>query len=63
MTKIIYCRDVGFDCEGVIRAATEEEALRMVIEHAKTVHGLDQISPEVVNKVKSVMVEDSTGLD
>ena len=27
MTKAVYCRDVGFDCDGAIRAGTEEEAL------------------------------------
>ena len=55
MTKVIHCKDVGFDCDGVIRAETEEEALKMVAEHAKTVHGLDEVSPEIVEKVKSVM--------
>jgi predicted small metal-binding protein len=26
MTKVIKCRDVGFDCNGVIKAQTEDEA-------------------------------------
>lgn len=55
MTKVVHCRDVGFDCEGVVRAETEEAALRMVAEHAKSVHGLESVSPEVVERVKSVM--------
>jgi predicted small metal-binding protein len=58
MTKVIHCRDVGFDCDGVIRAQTEEEALQMAAVHAKTVHGLTTISPEVVDKIKSVMTEE-----
>ncbi len=29
MAKIIHCKDVGFDCEGVIKAKTEEEALQL----------------------------------
>jgi len=55
MTKVVHCRDVGFDCDGVVRAETEEEAFQRVAEHAKTVHGLERVSPEVVEKVKSVM--------
>ncbi len=55
MTKVVNCRDVGFDCEGVIRAETEEEALKMVAEHAKEVHGMQEVSPDVVEKVRSVM--------
>ena len=55
MAKVIHCKDVGFDCEGVIRAATEEEALQMAAEHAKTVHGLEEIAPEVVEKIKAVI--------
>lgn len=55
MPKVIRCRDVGFDCDGVIRADTEQEALQQAAEHAKTVHGLKEVTPEVVQKVKSVM--------
>jgi predicted small metal-binding protein len=55
MAKVVHCRDVGFDCDGVVRADTEEETLSLVAEHAKTVHGLETVPPEVVEKVKSVM--------
>lgn len=55
MTKVIRCRDVGFDCEGVIRAETEEEVLKMAAEHAKAEHGVDEMTDDVVAKVKSVI--------
>ena len=55
MAKIVRCRDVGFDCDGVVRAETEEEALKQVAAHAKAVHNLDTVSAEVVEKVKKVM--------
>ena len=57
MEKVIRCRDVGFDCEGVIKAQTEEEALKLAAEHAKKVHGLEEVTPEVVEKIKSAMTE------
>ena len=58
MAKVIHCRDVGFDCDGVIRAETEKEALEMAAAHAEEVHGLQEVSPEVVAKVQSVMREE-----
>jgi predicted small metal-binding protein len=55
MEKVIRCRDVGFDCNGVIKAKTEDEALKLAAEHAMKVHGLKEITPEIVAKVKSVI--------
>ncbi len=55
MTKVVDCRDLGFDCEAVVHAETEEEALKMVAEHAKEVHGMQEVSPDVIEKVRSVM--------
>ena len=55
MEKVIRCRDVGFDCDGVIKAKTEDEALKLAAEHAMKVHGVKEITPEIVKKVKSVM--------
>jgi predicted small metal-binding protein len=55
MTKVVHCRDVGFECDGVIRAETEEDALKLVAEHAKTVHSMQEVAPDVVEKVRAVM--------
>ena len=58
MTKVVHCRDVGFDCDGVIRAESEAEALAQVAVHAKQVHGIEAVPPEVVEKVRAVMREE-----
>jgi predicted small metal-binding protein len=58
MSKVVNCRDLGFDCEGVVRAETDEEALEMVAQHAKEVHGMQDVPPEVVEKVYEVMQEE-----
>lgn len=55
MAKVIHCEDVGFDCPEVVRADSEEEALRIAAEHARTAHGLHELTPEVVAKVKAVI--------
>jgi predicted small metal-binding protein len=58
MEKVIHCRDVGFDCNGVIKAKTEKEALTLAAEHARTVHGVTEITPEIVDKIKAVIKEE-----
>ena len=55
MGKMVKCRDVGFDCDGVIRAGTEDEALAQAAAHAQSVHGLKEITPEVVEVVKAAI--------
>ena len=54
---MLRCRDVGVDCDGVIRAETEEELMGKVAEHAKTAHGITEISPELAAKVKAAIQE------
>ena len=58
MTKVVNCRDVGFDCEGVVRAESEKELLAKVAQHAKEVHGLTEVTEEIVAKVQSVTREE-----
>lgn len=58
MTKVIRCRDVGFNCDGVIKAKTEEEALNLAAAHAKSAHNVKEVTPDIVKKIKSVMREE-----
>lgn len=51
MAKLLRCRDVGFDCDAEVRADDEEELLRMVAEHAREVHGLEEVDDAVEDKV------------
>jgi predicted small metal-binding protein len=55
MAKVLRCRDVGLDCEGEIRAETEEEVLRQAAEHAQTTHNMTEMPPEVVQKVRAAI--------
>ena len=57
MAKMLRCRDVGVDCDAVIRAKTEKELMRKVAEHAKTVHGMSKIPPDMIAKVKAAIKE------
>ena len=41
-----------------IRAPDENQAMKMAAEHAKSAHGINEITPEIAAKVKSVMRDD-----
>lgn len=58
MVYVVNCRDVGFDCDGVVRAETVKELLGQVATHAQSVHGLGEVTEDVVQKVKSVIREE-----
>ena len=55
MEKVIHCRDVGFDCEGVVRADSDQEVMQLAAEHAESVHGVPELTSEMVEKVRSVI--------
>ena len=55
MTLVVHCRDVGFDCEGICKAESEDELLQQVAEHASSAHGVEEVTAEIVEKVKSVI--------
>lgn len=40
MTRELRCRDVGFDCDAVVTAESDDEILRQAAEHAKDVHAM-----------------------
>ncbi len=49
------CRDVGIDCDYVAHGRTEEELFKDAAKHGKTVHKMDQIPPEVMEKARSAV--------
>ncbi len=55
MAKTIHCSDMGADCAFVSRGETLEEVLAIGAEHGKEVHGITEITPEMVEKVKSLI--------
>lgn len=55
MAKVIRCKDAGFECDAVIKGETEDEALKAAAAHAKEFHGLEEVTPEVADKVRAIM--------
>lgn len=52
--KELRCRDVGFDCDAVVHAETEEEILAIAAEHAKEVHKVD-VTPEQAEQITKLI--------
>ena len=58
MTLVVNCRDVGFDCDGIIKAENEEQLMKQVAEHAGDVHNVTEVAPELVEKVRAAVYEE-----
>ncbi len=43
MEKLLRCRDLGPDCDFEACGETAEEALKIVVDHARAIHGLKDI--------------------
>ena len=57
--KTLRCRDVGFDCDREIRAATEEEVLQQAAEHAQKDHNVT-VTPEIAAQVRTLIRDETS---
>jgi len=53
MAKVLRCRHVGYDCEFVARAETEEELLKEAAAHLKAVHHVSEITEDHVQQARA----------
>jgi len=53
--KELRCRDVGADCDYVVRGKTDEEIFKKASEHALTAHGMKEIPPELMEKARAAI--------
>ncbi len=52
--KSLRCREIGFDCDAVVRAETEEEVLAQAAAHAQAAHDT-AVTPEMVPQIRSLI--------
>jgi predicted small metal-binding protein len=52
--KTLACRDVGLDCDNIIKGTTEEDVLKHAEEHAWEIHAIkpEEITSEMKDKIK-----------
>ncbi len=58
MAKVINCRQVGVDCDFEARGETEQEVIEKCAEHARSAHGMEEISPDLMEKVRNAIREE-----
>jgi predicted small metal-binding protein len=60
MAKELKCGDLMPGCKAVVEGRDEAEVMAKAAEHAKSAHGLQQITPELAGKVRSAIKEKET---
>jgi predicted small metal-binding protein len=55
--KQFKCGDVVLGCEWETRSENETELLEEIQLHARDAHGMDEVPPEVVDKIHDVITE------
>ena len=59
MAKVVSCKDVGVDCDFMMRGETSEDILRQAAEHARTAHNMTEIPPEVAEKLRAAIRDEA----
>jgi predicted small metal-binding protein len=49
------CKDIGMDCKFQTSAPTEAELMKKIAEHAKSVHKIDPVPPDLIAKIKKAI--------
>jgi len=57
MAKSLSCRDVGIDCDFRTEGKNEDEVLKKAGEHARSVHKIDKMTPDLERKVRAAIKE------
>ena len=55
--KTLHCKDVGFDCPGIIQADSEAEVLQLAAQHALEAHQTT-VTPEMAEQIKPLIHEE-----
>ncbi len=55
MAVRLECNDVFPGCDAVVNTESEEELMIQVIEHASSVHGLEEVDSATAEKVKAAI--------
>jgi predicted small metal-binding protein len=55
--KQFKCGDVVLGCEWVARSEDEQELFEEIRSHAREAHGMDEVPPEVVDKIHDVITD------
>lgn len=49
------CRDIGMDCPFETTAINEEEMMKKIAKHARNMHNIMELKPDMVAKIKKAI--------
>ena len=58
MAKVLRCDAILLGCGHVVHAESEEELLRLAAEHAKQVHGVNEIDEAMASRVRAAITNE-----
>mgnify|MGYP001568088078 FL=1 len=58
MGKTLACKDVGVDCDFVIKGKDEADVLRQAAQHAQGCHNNIQMTPDVQAKIRAAIKDE-----
>ncbi len=58
MSKELHCRDLGMDCDHVVKGETDEDIVKGALEHAASVHAdmLASTPPDQMGQMQEMIV-------
>jgi predicted small metal-binding protein len=59
MPKVMHCNDVVGNCDFVARGKSEQDVLQQASEHARTAHQVNEVTPELADKVRSAIRDEA----
>jgi predicted small metal-binding protein len=59
MSKVLRCGELVPGCDYVARGESETEILQQAAEHARTVHNVNEVTPESAQKVRSAIHDEA----
>jgi predicted small metal-binding protein len=59
MSKVLRCADLIPGCDYVARGESETEILQQAAEHARNVHNMNEVTPELAQKVRSAIHDEA----
>jgi len=59
MARVVSCKDVGVDCDFVMRGETDQDILQQAAAHARTAHNMTEIPPEIAEKLRGAIRDEA----
>ncbi len=55
MTRELKCREVGFDCDAVVHAESDDAVMAQAATHVKDVHDMNHIDDATARRIRSLI--------